>query len=38
VDVHSVQMALCFANGGASRDLGLKIFGCKERGPNRPSE
>jgi hypothetical protein len=37
VDGLSVRMALCFANGGASRDLGLKILRVQGKGgPNRP--
>jgi hypothetical protein len=31
-------MALPSANGGTSRALGLKSFGCKEGGPNRRRE
>jgi hypothetical protein len=45
VDGLSVRMALCFANGGASRDLGLKIFQVQGKGgrtdpgtgPGRPA-
>jgi hypothetical protein len=31
-------MALSFSNGGASRDLGLKILRCKERGAESSPE